>query len=476
MIGALGRLLVEQLERSAGHVDDGVAPPVAASALLDGAARIAQALKAGGLLAHEPVFVVVAGRAVDLEGMLGVWMAGGVAAPIHASASPTTWSAARRALGARVVIDGAGVSFEERAPPAPQPTLSGAAVVVFTSGTTGLPKCVVIRHQGFVGKLEALDPVIRFTPDDLVAVPLQLTFIFGQWVALLALSAGASVALMPRFSPEACHGPWIRDATALGAVPSMLRALTQGPRPFDRLRTIISGGEPLGMKLSEVAVARWPNASIYDMYGLTETGAADFCSVSTVDRPAGAWIGRPTGGVSYRLVAQDGSVVARGAAGELQIRTPHGMAGYLGDPCLTAASFSEGWFRTGDLAVEDADGRLRLVGRIKDLISRAGNKIYPAEIENALQLHPDVAACLCAGVPDEAVGERIYAAAVLKSGSAETGATLREWLEGQLERYKIPDFLSVIDEIPLGATGKASRAALREIAGSAALAPRSDDQ
>ncbi|RXF75624.1 class I adenylate-forming enzyme family protein [Hansschlegelia zhihuaiae] len=463
MIGALGRLLVERLERSAGLVDDGASPPVTASALPDGAARIAQALQAGGLQADEPVFLVVAGRAVDLEGLLGVWMAGGVAAPIHASASPATWSAARRVLGARVVIDRAGVSFEGRAAPAPQPTLAGAALVVFTSGTTGLPKCVVIRHQGFVGKLEALDPVIRFTPDDLVVVPLQLTFIFGQWVALLALSAGSSVALMPRFSPEACHRSWIRDATALGAVPSMLRALAQGPRPFDRLRTIISGGESLGMKLSVSTAARWPNASIFDMYGLTETGAADFCSVSTVDRPAGAWIGRPTGGVSYRLVAQDGSVVARGAAGELQIRTRHGMAGYLGDPCLTAKSFREGWFRTGDLAVEDADGRLRLVGRIKDLISRAGNKIYPAEVENALQLHPDVAACLCAGVPDEAVGERIHAAVVLKTRSVETGASLRSWLAGRLERYKIPDFISVIESIPLGPTGKASRAALREL-------------
>lgn len=462
MTGALGRLMIEKLGRSAGTVADGAVPAAPASGLPDKAARIAKELRAGGLQAGEPVFVTVAGRVADLEAMLGVWMAGGVAAPVHATALPATWSAARRALGARVVIDGAAVSFEDRPPPAAQPTLEGAAIVVFTSGTTGLPKCVVIRHEGFVGKLEALAQVVPFTPDDLVAVPLQLTFIFGQWVSLLALSSGASLALTPRFSPDAREHASVRDATALGAVPSMLRAMAQGPRPFERLRTIVSGGEPLGMRLGEAVTARWPEASIFDMYGLTETGAADFCSVSTAARPQGAWIGRPTGGVSYRIVAKDGSGVAVGSAGELQIRTRHGMAGYLGDPCLTAKAFADGWFRTGDLAVEEYDGRLRLVGRIKDLISRAGNKIHPTEVETALLRHPHIAACLCAGVPDDAVGERIHAAVVLLAGSGETGPALRDWLSGRLERWKIPDVVWVLDEIPLGSTGKASRSALLE--------------
>ncbi|MGA0530847.1 class I adenylate-forming enzyme family protein [Hansschlegelia sp. KR7-227] len=464
MTGALGRLLEERLAPSSGYVFDAAGGRVPAARLLDMAADVARSLKAQDLRPDEPVFVVIGARAADLANMLGVWMAGGVAAPVHASASTTTWRAVRVALGARVVLDGAAASFEDRPAPAQRAELAGAAVIVFTSGTTGAPKGVIIRHQGFVGKLEALDRVIRLTRDDLTAVPLQLTFIFGQWVTFLALRAGGSVVLMSKLAPAVCASTPISGVTALGAVPSTLRALAQGPRPFERLRTIISGGEPLGGPLSEATLALWPDASIFDMYGLTETGAADFCSISTADFPAGAWIGRPTAGVSYRIVQDDGSPAPAGAPGELQIRTEHGMAGYLGDPELTARSFSDGHFRTGDLAVEGADRRLALIGRIKEVISRAGNKIYPAEIETALHAHPDVAAALCAGTPDAQFGERIYAVAVLKPEASVGVPELRAWLGERLERYKVPDFLSIVDALPLGSTGKASRAALRDIA------------
>lgn len=465
MSRALLRLLEAGLGASAGVVADGDAPPLPVAGLVAAAAEIADALRDGGLARDEPVFVVVSNRVADLAAFLGVWMAGGVAAPVHVSASETTWQAVRGALHARAMIERGEVVFERGAPaPAGNAELKDAAVVAFTSGTTGRPKGVVVRHEGFAGKLSALDAVIPFGPGDIVAIPLQLTFIFGQWTAFLALAKGASVSLVRKFSAGAFAAPHLADATALCAVPSMLRALGTGERPLDRLRTIVSGGEILGAALSEAVVARWPDAAIYDMYGLTETGAADFCSVSTAARPRGGVIGRPTGGVSVRIAGEDGAPSPAGEPGELQILTSHVMAGYLGEPALTAGAFADGHFRTGDLAVEEPDGEVRLVGRIKEVISRAGNKIYPAEIEAALLRHADVSAALCAGVPDAEIGERIHATVVLKDGAGVAACDLRDWLGERIERYKVPDFLVARDSLPLGATGKASRAALREIA------------
>ncbi|GBD50129.1 class I adenylate-forming enzyme family protein [Methylopila sp. Yamaguchi] len=465
MARALLRLLETRLASGAGVVEDGNAAPLRATELLEAGSEIAAALRRGGLGENEPVFVVVGNRSLDLAAFLGVWMAGGVVAPVHVSASETTWAAVRASLGARVVVESGEALFARDAPaPSARRELDDAAVVVFTSGTTGAPKGVVIRHRGFAGKLAALEPIIPFGSGDVVAIPLQLTFIFGQWTAFLALCAGASVSLVRKFSPQVFDALYLRNATALCVVPSMLRALERRPRPLDRLRTIVSGGEPLGAVLAETTVARWPGAAIFDCYGLTETGAADFCAISTESEPRGAWIGRPTGGVLYRIRAEDGGSLPAGRSGELQIRTEHIMAAYLGEPELTAAAFADGWFRTGDLAVEDPDGEVRLVGRIKEVISRAGNKIYPAEIEATLLRHPDVAAALCTGVPDERIGERIHAAVVLRDGAAATPSGLCDWLGGCLERYKVPDVLVIRDAVPLGATGKASRAALRELA------------
>jgi long-chain acyl-CoA synthetase len=136
------------------------------------------------------------------------------------------------------------------------------------------------------------------------------------------------------------------------------------------------------------------------------------------------------------------------------------MLGYLDDEALTVASFSEGYFRTGDLARMRPDGRVALVGRSKEIIVRGGNKIAPLEIDNLLGSHPGVAAALCAGVPDPRLGEAIHAVVVLKPGVELTGRALRQWALERIERYKVPDVIHIRDALPLGSTGKASRSAL----------------
>jgi long-chain acyl-CoA synthetase len=163
--------------------------------------------------------------------------------------------------------------------------------------------------------------------------------------------------------------------------------------------------------------------------------------------------------VQIRLAGDD-----HGAGiGELQVRTPFGMLGYLDDPALTAAAFSDGYFRSGDLARLRGDGRVEIVGRSKEMISRGGNKIAPLEIDNLLGGHPGVAAALCAGVPDSRLGEAIHAVVVLQPGAALSADELRRWAAERIEPFKLPDRIIFAEALPLGATGKASRAAVREL-------------
>jgi long-chain acyl-CoA synthetase len=234
----------------------------------------------------------------------------------------------------------------------------------------------------------------------------------------------------------------------------MLRML-EPPPAAPALRAILSGGESLGTALPGALGEAWPGAGIFDLYGLTETGSCDFC-LTPSDLPQGVGtIGFATEHVAFRVAARNGAAV-----GELQISTPFGMLGYLDDPALTEASFSDGFFRTGDLARLRADGRVELVGRIKGIISRGGNKIAPLEIENLFGNHPDVAGVLCTGIADERLGEALHVMIVPRPGVALDADVLRRWAAVRTEPYKLPDGIHFAKSLPLGATGKADRAAL----------------
>jgi long-chain acyl-CoA synthetase len=203
--------------------------------------------------------------------------------------------------------------------------------------------------------------------------------------------------------------------------------------------------------------------AIHDLYGLTETGSCDFC-LGPADQPQGfGTIGRPTERVVFRLM-RDGRAVAAGEAGELQIRTPFGMSGYLDNPQLTATSFDGDYFRTGDIARLTAAGYVELVGRANDMISRGGNKIAPLEIDNLLAEHPDIAAALCAGVPDERLGEIIHAVIVPRAGVRMDTVGLRDWLLARTEPFKVPDVFHIRDALPSGSSGKADRRAVAQLA------------
>jgi long-chain acyl-CoA synthetase len=430
---------------------DGV--PRTGDALLHVAGQVQQALTERDVTPHEPVLVVIGNRPTDLGALLGVWQAGAVAVPLHVSAAASTAARVQRLSGARFLLDGSQLTVVASTTPPERVLLREAALIIFTSGSTGEPKGVIIGHARMAQKLAVLDRLLNLTPNDVVLCPLQLTFIFGLWVGLLTLMKGARLSLVSKFSREAI-ARGLAEATVLAGVPSMFRALLALPDTTgSRLRAMWSGGEVLAPAQAH-AMARFAPVAIHDLYGLTETGSCDF-HLGPAAQPHGfGTIGQPTDGVTFRIASD----------GELQIRTPFGMLGYLDNPALTDASFDDGYFKTGDLARLTADGAVSLVGRAKDIISRGGNKIAPLEIDNLLVEHPGIAAALCAGVADERLGEVIHAVIVPRDGAQLDAAALRDWLIARTEHFKVPDVFHFRDALPAGSSGKADRKAVAQLA------------
>jgi long-chain acyl-CoA synthetase len=462
MSGALGEILLDALKPVSHAVESTSGESQHADSLLALAERVRHALAERHVAPHEPVHVSIGNRPSDLSALLGIWQAGAVAVPIHASAASSTIARVQRISRARFLLDGDRLDTIGEAPPPDRALLRDAALVIVTSGSTGEPKGVVIGHRRLADKLAVLDRLLNIAPNDVVLLPLQLVFIFGLWVSLLTLMKGARLILVPKFTGDAM-ARGLAEATVLAGVPSMFRAVLTYPEvTAPKLRAMLSGGEVLAPALAH-AMGRLAPAAVHDLYGLTETGSCDF-HLGPAGQPHGfGTIGHPTERVVFRI-AKDGAAVAAGETGELQIRTPFGMFGYLDNPALTEASFDGGYFKTGDLARLTADGAVALIGRAKDIISRGGNKIAPLEIDNLLAEHPDIAAALCAGVPDERLGEVVHAVIVTRAGARLDATALRDWLLARTERFKVPDVFHFRDALPSGASGKADRRAVAQLA------------
>jgi len=370
-------------------------------------------------------------------------------------------------------------------PPPHRALLEGAAMIVFTSGSTGRPKGVVLGHRAFAGKLEAIDSVLGFTAQTRALLVLQITFVFGMWVSLLTLLKGGMLLMHSRFEPPAILAALKEQRISDAAfVPTMLRKfLALDELALDELALdglaldetvsapllahaglvrILTGGEPFGRELSARLRKLLPNARIVDIYGLTETCSSDFFLPAHEQEQLAETIGHASPGVQFRIADDQGREFPVNTVGELQIRTPFVMNGYLDEPELTRAAFAGGFFRTGDLARMREDGRAELAGRIKELIMRGGAKVSPLELDHVLVQHPAVAAALTTGVPDSVMGERIHALIVPRANASIEEKDLREWITGRIERFKWPDVYHFGRELPVGRTGKVDRSALRD--------------
>jgi acyl-CoA synthetase (AMP-forming)/AMP-acid ligase II len=439
------------------------------SELAAAAQKTADALRAHGINADEPVLAGIANAPQSIADFLGVWAAGGVVVPVSRDAPAAAIEITRASAKARLMVrDGGVVRVGDRSPPE-RPLLKNASLIIFTSGSTGAPKGVVIDHDAFARKLLEIDSNLNFSAQTRSLLVLQITFIFGIWVTLLTLMKGGSVFMCPRFDAASLIDDLAAQRiTDAAFVPTMLRkllatdaAINSPLRATLALTRVHTGGEPFSPALGKRVGELFPTASITDIYGLTETASSDFflSNPKGVDFPSG--IGRVSKSERFRIVDAQGREMPTGEAGELQILTPFIMNGYLDQPELTRAAFVDGYFRTGDMARLKADGTPELVGRSKDLIMRGGAKISPLELDGVLAQHPGIAAALTVGVADEIAGERIHVLIVPRAEPIDE-KELRRWVAERVEAYKRPDVYHFGTELPLGRTGKVDRGALRE--------------
>ena len=418
--------------------------------LLESALAVRSTLQKAKLHANEPVHVRVSNQPHDLVAYLGVWLAGGVVVPVHRTSPAGAVAQVAAKTRARFEWD-EGLRALAHEPPGEREILQGAALVVFTSGSSGLPKGAVLSHRAFAGKLAAIQSLLGFGPGERTLLVLNITFSFGIWVALLTLLQGGMLFPRARFSASLFLDDLRKNSiTRVAVVPTMMRSLILDVPAANLhfegrdLRQVLVGGETLGKTLGETLRALFAPADLIDIYGLTETSTCDFFLMpADAGRYAGC-IGRPSPGVRYRI-AEDG---------ELWISSPYLMSGYLDEPGLQP--IRDGWLATGDLARERDAGVVEIGGRKKELIYRGGAKVAPQEIEFACSAHPGVAAALAIGRPDERLGQRIHALIVPRDPGLRA-AELRAFLAERLERYKQPDVLYFAATLPAGRTGKADR-------------------
>ncbi|HEX7986562.1 MAG TPA: AMP-binding protein [Duganella sp.] len=348
------------------------------------------------------------------------------------------------------------------------------AALIYTTGTTGNPKGVMLTHRNLLF-IAAISSTLRgLTPGDRAYGVLPITHVYGLASVMLGtLYAGACLYLCPRFTPDALIKA-IRDdrLTILQGVPAMYARLLEKlgtgndglpPRLENRLRFAYAGGSPLSPTL-KTQVERLLGVPLHNGYGMTETSPT--VSQTRLDQPRGdASVGMVIPGVEVRVVDAAGADVAAGMDGELWVRGPNVMLGYYREPEMTAAAMRPGgWINTGDMARQDADGALFIVGRTKELIIRSGFNVYPLEVETVLNAHPAVTQAAVVGRDAGDGNEEVIAFVELDPRHRVSTEELQQYLAGRLSPYKCPSEIITMQTLPAATTGKILKGQLRQLA------------
>jgi fatty-acyl-CoA synthase len=343
--------------------------------------------------------------------------------------------------------------------------------IQFTSGTTGYPKGATLSHHNILNNGFFIGEAMRLTPEDRLCIPVPLYHCFGMVLGnLAALTHGACMVFPGEgFDPLATLQAVAEErCTALHGVPTMFIAQLDHPEftKFDltSLRTGIMAGSPCPIEVMKRAVANMHLSEITIAYGMTETSPVSFQSSTTdpLERRVST-VGRIQPHLEVKIVDGDGRIVPPGTAGELLTRGYSVMLGYWDDDERTREAIDPArWMHTGDLATIDAEGYCNIVGRIKDMVIRGGENVYPREIEEFLYRHPKIQDVQVIGVPDDRYGEEICAWVKLRPGVSATDEDIRAFCRDQIAHYKVPRYIKFVDEFPMTVTGKIQKFVMRE--------------
>jgi fatty-acyl-CoA synthase len=346
-----------------------------------------------------------------------------------------------------------------------------ATNIQFTSGTTGLPKGATLSHYNILNNGYFVGRGIGLTERDRICIPVPLYHCFGMVMGNLAAIAHGAAMIYPAesFDPARTLEAVDRErATALYGVPTMFIAELETPEfaryDLSSLRTGIMAGSPCPVEVMKRVISQMSLAEITNCYGMTETSPVSFQTHmhDSFERRVST-VGRVHPHVQVKIVDVQGRCVPRGVQGELHTRGYSVMKGYWQDPEKTRDVLDDaGWMHTGDLGVIDDEGYANITGRLKDMVIRGGENIYPREIEEFLYRHAKVQAVQVCGVPDVKFGEEVCAWIQLKPGISSTAEEIRSFCQNQIAHYKVPRYIRFVSEFPMTITGKVQKFAMRE--------------
>ena len=450
--------------------------------LLDRVRAAARRLNALGIGAGDVVALKLSNRIELVVLLFAAWRVGATITPVNPSLTDAEVARQLEDSAARLLIVGEGggttsgvltIAVEEAfdasgTDPVPHRDPAALALLIYTSGTTGVPKGVMLDHTNLEAMTGMGLQALRLGPADRCLLVLPLFHVNGIVVSVLTpLLAGASVAIADRFNPTTFFQTVeLERPTFFSAVPtifSMLAALPEDVRPdTSSVRFAVCGAAPAAAELLTRFEHRY-GFPVLEGYGLSEGTCGSTLNPVVGPRKAGT-VGVPFPGQELRIVDGDGAELPPDADGEVVVRGPNVMRGYLGRPEDTAAVIVDGWLHTGDVGHLDADGYLTLVGRSKEMIIRGGENIYPKEIEDVLASDPAVVEAAVIGVPDETWGEVVVAFVQARPGTTIDVGTLRARCSASLSPYKRPKAIHILEALPKNAVGKLDKKSLRDAA------------
>lgn len=452
------------------------------------------ALAFAGQLADEglrqgDVLAIMLENSIELVvGILGAWIVGATVTPINPTFTERELQYQLHDSGAKMLLTGQSIVdrlpglntpsqsvqvldvAEMRQQPAPGSSIgeidpSTIALLIYTSGSTGQPKGVMLDHRNLDAMARGMAAHAEMTADERALLVLPLFHVNAICVSWLApMSVGGSTVMMQRFAPLPFlaavekHRP-----TYFSVVPAILARLAELPRTvatdFSSVRFVLCGAAPVSRELLQLSSDRF-GLLIIEGYGLTEATCVSAGNPLRGPQKLGT-VGTAVAGQQLKLTDEHGNPVPTGERGEVRIKGSTVMRGYLGRPEATAETVVDGWLRTGDVGVLDEDGYLSIVDRIKDMIIRGGENIYPKEIESHLAAHPAVLESAVVGAPHPTLGEVPVAYVVTQQGARTTAAELLEHCSAGLMKIKVPARLEIVNELLRNPVGKVDKPELR---------------